>query len=296
MDRIGLPLRCFLWIAVGLMACSGDDPGASSATESTGGDTSSTSTTDETSTSTADASTSSASGESSSTSTSTSDATTTDETTSTTAVTSTTDAGACGDGVLDDGEACDGDELGGQTCADLDFDGGALGCAPDCAFDTSACTTCGDGQVDAGEECDDGNSDPGDGCDAECKVEAEDCDPDGLYAVQGPALTYTCCVGLVDINVSAFTFTNDGASILSSPSNPVPMSGAPTTCPDGDFANQGSIPGGCTESYALTGSFDDKDTWTGTYEIKFQGQQCTCLDGQLGTPCVDQSFAVTAQR
>lgn len=47
----------------------------------------------------------------------------------------------CGDGMLDDGEECDGAELDGTTCADVgDFIGGRLACdARSCTFDTSGC-------------------------------------------------------------------------------------------------------------------------------------------------------------
>ncbi|MEZ4379994.1 MAG: lamin tail domain-containing protein [Nannocystaceae bacterium] len=48
----------------------------------------------------------------------------------------------CGDGVIDEGEACDGDALGGQTCVDLgQFSGGDLGCTDACTFDTTGCTS-----------------------------------------------------------------------------------------------------------------------------------------------------------
>jgi hypothetical protein len=54
----------------------------------------------------------------------------------------------CGDGVaaLDLGEACDGADLLGHTCRSLGqgFDGGVLGCAADCTFDTSGCLGCDD--------------------------------------------------------------------------------------------------------------------------------------------------------
>ena len=297
------------------MACSGDDVGTTSATD--GGTTDTTTTSEETTTTTTTTATTTDAtqgtvGETSSTGTTTTDATTTtsttDATTTTTTTTTTTGEstttdgltstgdteGACGNGVIDAGEECDSDDLGAQTCEGLGFDGGTLTCTDACVLDTAGCSACGDGELDPGEACDDGNTMPGDGCDAACEVEA--CDPDGVYMIQGPAITYTCCMDIVSVNVSAFTLANNGASITSSPSNPVPMSGAPTTCPEGDFANQGSIPGGCTESYALTGSFVDKDTWMGTYELKFSGQQCTCFNGQLGTPCVNQSFQVTAKR
>jgi cysteine-rich repeat protein len=57
----------------------------------------------------------------------------------------------CGNGELDDGEACDD---GNQTSGD--------GCRADCAKAES----CGDGELDENEVCDDGNENPADGCDA----------------------------------------------------------------------------------------------------------------------------------
>ena len=46
----------------------------------------------------------------------------------------------CGNGVLDDGEVCDGD-VGDATCAGLEgFSGGTLACAEDClSYDTTGC-------------------------------------------------------------------------------------------------------------------------------------------------------------
>lgn len=46
----------------------------------------------------------------------------------------------CGNGVKDSGEACDGSDLGGQTCIGLGFSGGTLSCTASCSFNTSACT------------------------------------------------------------------------------------------------------------------------------------------------------------
>lgn len=48
---------------------------------------------------------------------------------------------SCGDGVLDEGEECDGEDLGGKSCSDVDaaFVGGTLACGASCTFDTSAC-------------------------------------------------------------------------------------------------------------------------------------------------------------
>jgi len=49
-------------------------------------------------------------------------------------------ASVCGNEIIETGEQCDGDNLGGQTCRGLGFRGGTLSCNADCAFNTSACT------------------------------------------------------------------------------------------------------------------------------------------------------------
>jgi hypothetical protein len=49
-------------------------------------------------------------------------------------------APTCGNGVLDGGETCDGNNLGGQTCISLGFDAGALSCNGSCIFNTAGCT------------------------------------------------------------------------------------------------------------------------------------------------------------
>jgi len=58
--------------------------------------------------------------------------------------------GTCGDGQINvAGEQCDGADLGGQSCASLNFLGGTLACSG-CALDTSACTRA-SGNATAGE-------------------------------------------------------------------------------------------------------------------------------------------------
>ena len=169
---------------------------------------------------------------------------------------------------------------------------GGSTCDPD-----EDCGTCGNGELEMGEECDDGNLMPGDGCDAACKTEEPGtCNPDGVYLIQGAPVSYQCCSGLVSVNVSSFIFTSGGVSIVSSPSNPTPMLGSATTCPDGDFINTGAVTGGCTETFTLNGGFDDADTWSGIYSVSFSGQDCDCFGGSLGTPCVSQTYPITAAR
>jgi hypothetical protein len=48
-------------------------------------------------------------------------------------------AGFCGNGVVDPGEQCDGDDLGGVSCEGLGFAAGTVACAPGCRLDTSGC-------------------------------------------------------------------------------------------------------------------------------------------------------------
>jgi hypothetical protein len=66
---------------------------------------------------------------------------------------------ACGNGAVDTGEDCDGQNLDGATCTTIGqgFVGGSLSCAADCTFDVTACTappTCGNGAIEGNEECD----------------------------------------------------------------------------------------------------------------------------------------------
>lgn len=120
----------------------------------------------------------------------------------------------CGDGIAAGAEMCDGNDLGGYTCATFGFTGGAPQCAPGCdGFILTGCSgpgcgngvvegseacddgntisgdgcsalceaaTCGDGVVEGDEACDDGNTTPGDGCDASCQL-------DTLIVQPGPA-------------------------------------------------------------------------------------------------------------
>jgi len=102
----------------------------------------------------------------------------------------------CGNDLLDDGETCDGAELGGVTCADEGFVGGTLGCNADCELDTSGCTTCGDGVVDSGDECD-GDDVGGNNC--------SDVDPD---FISGTLACASDCTFDLDLCVGALCDDN----------------------------------------------------------------------------------------
>lgn len=67
---------------------------------------------------------------------------------------STTADAACGDGVAQASESCDGEDLGVMTCADFGFAQGTLICDAQCNLVTDGCRSCGDGMLAASELCD----------------------------------------------------------------------------------------------------------------------------------------------
>jgi hypothetical protein len=71
--------------------------------------------------------------------------------------------GGCTDGVRDDDEICDGNDLDGETCQGLGFEQGMLGCTVTCEYDTTECVSCGDGIQNGNEQCD-GNDFGGSTC------------------------------------------------------------------------------------------------------------------------------------
>jgi hypothetical protein len=61
---------------------------------------------------------------------------------------------ACGNGIVDMGETCDGAQLGGQTCVSQGFDAGNLACSATCQYNTGACVdwVCGNGSCEPNED------------------------------------------------------------------------------------------------------------------------------------------------
>jgi cysteine-rich repeat protein len=96
---------------------------------------------------------------------------------------------ACGNGELDGAEECDGANMNDETCEEREYDGGSLACTSSCAIDTTGCIlfSCGNGIVENVEECDDGNTDPTDGCSANCSVE------EGWACVGQPSVCAELC-------------------------------------------------------------------------------------------------------
>ena len=96
---------------------------------------------------------------------------------------------ACGNGVIEANEQCDGTNVGGESCQSLDFDEGVLACTGACIFNTSDCDhVCGNDNVDGNEICD-GTSIPN----ADC-TDLGFSNPDGIVcAVDCGSVDYSAC-------------------------------------------------------------------------------------------------------
>ena len=102
----------------------------------------------------------------------------------------------CGDGVVSQGEECDGEALGGKTCASLGFATGDVACR-ECHLDTTGCSFCGNGAINGKEECD--GADVGGrsceslgftggalACTTACRLSTRGCDPTFFIPGGGP--------------------------------------------------------------------------------------------------------------
>jgi hypothetical protein len=94
----------------------------------------------------------------------------------------------CGDGVVDEGEECDGSNLADQTCQTQGFEQGQLTCAA-CRFVKTLCTKrCGNGALDPGERCDGMLGVPActtwgaNRCGDDCQIDTANCLTQGLEA------------------------------------------------------------------------------------------------------------------
>lgn len=186
---------------------------------------------------------------------------------------------ACGDGVVDGTEDCDGADLQGMTCVALGYTGGTLACSPACVFDTSACTAaiCGNGVVEPpGEECDEGpaNGTPGSFCSLSCTFSEcwTDNDCNNFYACDG---VETCDTMMGRCIPGAPVQCNDGDPCTYDFCEP--DTGACNNTPSGDLETAGGVDGRCN---TLDDNLDlfGPDRACGTGDDQTGDGVCTALD------------------
>jgi hypothetical protein len=103
---------------------------------------------------------------------------------------------------------------------------------------------------------------------------------------------YSCAIGLVSVDLTAFTFADDGQTLTvtsndsGAPAQPCVMTG-PSAEATGNINVTCTLPGGCDEIYTLTGMYTDGDNWSGSLTMDFVG---SCLN------CTNQVVAVSGSR
>ena len=169
----------------------------------------------------------------------------------------------CDDGSLQFGEECDGDQLGGATCADAGmFDGGTLACdAMTCTFDTSGCSSCGDGVVEGDEVCE------------AADLGGETCVSQGFP----DGGTLACDAGCGGYDTALCTGPECGDSILEAPERCDSNELSLMNCEDLGFA------GGSLDCTPLTCGFDTSECSDGVIAL---------CSGDLGT-IIDGSATIT---
>ena len=131
----------------------------------------------------------------------------------------------------------------------------------------------------------------------------------GTYALNldGGFPVYSCCeflgTPLVNVEVDSFTIQTGGTVTRPGPTQPGSTltanmgNGTAAVCPGGSFVHARVLPGGCTETYRLTATFVDANTFVGTYSASFSGADCNGGgSGLCGTPCIDQSWNISATK
>lgn len=170
---------------------------------------------------------------------------------------------ACGNGIVEGDEVCDGVNVGGQTCVTRGFDAGELSCTDSCTYDIRQCVEygCGNGRIDPGETCDDGNVVAGDGCSGTCQREwfrRSDANASGGVDIADPILTFSWlfsggaeppCQDAADSNDDGLIDISDGIYTLNylftgqNPPPPDPGPQTPGPDPTEDALGCGAYPG-----------------------------------------------------
>ncbi len=103
--------------------------------------------------------------------------------------------------------------------------------------------------------------------------------PRGSYS-STPTASYNCAFGLVNFTVTSWSFQvlDDGTlRVLAVPGGTLPALLGTRDCMAGTFSVSATYPGGCTETYSLTGTLDSPGHWTGTFRASYSGSCFGCV-------------------
>jgi hypothetical protein len=147
---------------------------------------------------------------------------------------------------------------------------------------------------------------PDAGFDAGVDAGTAACSAIGSYMLNtdGGFPVYSCCeffgTPLVNLEIDTIALATGGTvsrPTPTQPGSPATLTGPAAVCPTGSFVHRRVIPGDCQETYTLTASFVDGNTFVGTYTAEFSGPDCNGGgSGLCGTVCVNQSWNISATR
>jgi hypothetical protein len=186
---------------------------------------------------------------------------------------------ACGNGLIDGSEQCDGINLRGESCETQGFVGGTLGCAADCtAFDISGCTV--------GPVCGDKVAEPPEVCDG-TDLAGDDCLSQGFTGG-----TLGCAA-----DCTAFDISGCAVGPVCGDNVAVP----PEVCDGRDLAGEDCLSQGFTggtlacnascDNVDLTGCTGVPPGWTCPVSFYGGADGCHCGCGVLDPDCVDNTAA-----
>lgn len=176
----------------------------------------------------------------------------------------------CGNGQIERDEVCDGTNLGGKTCQNLDlgFVSGDLKCSPDCkSFDTSWCVSGGGGGGD-GYTCPDGICDEGENCPEDALSGCPDTE----------CYTPTCTNGCGSEPVSKFN--SDESCIYPAYCDGNGHCCGDSKCDKGEICNseRTGTSNDCTlETWCDDGVDNDEDSFTDCNDYSDCGYKSECL-------------------
>lgn len=115
-----------------------------------------------------------------------------------------------------------------------------------------------------------------------CPVAPPTCD--GNFRVTASTTSYSCAFGMVNINWGTVMFMNDGGILnarLASQHFASPLTDvmAPV-CPT--FSATHVVPGGCEETYTISGTFTDADHFTGMFSASYREVDGSCAFSGCG--------------